>query len=1383
MRIGARISVDDTTSIVEHKRHAQCRGELALAASVIARKRISAAVAGLILLTLALLRSCPVFHPILIPLRLVPAFVLFLFLPGFMLLNWLLPEMVKSFVETIPLALGVSLAFWAPVLLVMLMLAVSPTTLLLVALLALLVLFVAYLILASNVDEREIHLSPAGRGFWIVWCGMALTCALMIYIGGRLSGHAAGMHLHILRRVVDGTRLSRGYVAGGSITDSRCYIFPLLHIVDALISMLAGVEPAHAWYYGPALLEPTSLLTIYLLAKALFKSDFTASLSTPAYLLTSFYFLHDGGVRCWNCTTEARFMNMLILLPATLTLLVHYLRCQSSRVWALGGVVFVLGCVMGAIHACQLFFMLAWLVVFPATYLLLIGWNRQVLVRAVGIVLVFALFLVLLLWLVHVWLPDHNWSYFNTIQRDNVLFAPDEYGSYMDDIRPLYLMAGAIALFPLLLAVGRRTLPLVVAFVFAGLIAPPLLRLEPHILSVAMQVIPSFWRMHEQVQFFVSVLIVTATISALLPLLDRRVVHPGVLMARRMSTRARWGGFLGTCATGALLVWLIIRWQFLKDFILYKELKLSPLPFFAYLALVGFLAVLARFRLARDGPRGVVSRVWSTEAERRYPLPTVTVAAACLVFLTIPGLFWLPPIHGYQITKGQPLLESDLNTEAVAARFHGTGLLAPPSAEGWWDPGLINFLRDHTTEDAVIWGFWLSSRLVPVYVNRRFIGNSQRGGANWADVGKVENLRQPEPTYVLLARPFAPSTDMNDLIYLNQAFRAGGELFEPVYESARVALFRLGPTSQGTAELQLNHVLAGNVYSVEEEWGKAIAEYEAALALDSDDTLAHLGLGRAYQAQGKMAKVIAELVSKGARQWTDQAQDKMEKAIAELERAVAASPEDEWAHFYLGQAYAELAEVAEDSAHAHLQKAAEAYRRSWALGENAAAGERLAETCENLEEWCQQSGVLDEVVAHFEKEVELDPEDGELQLDLAHWYQVVGRYEEAVVASLRAADLCPEDAEVYFSLGEAYLAQHRMDDAVAAFERAIELEPVRGHVSVAQLYEREGRMDEANAHYLAAADAADGFVKAGYLGKTGQIYEAQGQFDRAVAQYLTAAQATVDTGAMRAWYRCAADVYLAAGNPEGARCLVRSVLWNERRNAGSWSLAVDVYPGLIEWYKARGETTRARAMAWELLGIVPEHEAALQALTYYDFIASFSAAEVEVPENPFPLVRITGFTVPATWDQRAVLFVFPRARVSYRLEVPPEPSVLRFSPAVNPETRSLDGDGSTFEIYVIDEGEHRLLFSEHVGNDPKEQGHDREVSLAPYAGQEVTITFVTQPAPGGDFTGSEAGWANPRVMRARTEEWDFWDYSEEEIQAADTLKTSPELFTTLQPLD
>ncbi len=639
--------------------------------------------------------------------------------------------------------------------------------------------------------------------------------------------------------------------------------------------------------------------------------------------------------------------------------------------------------------------------------------------------------------------------------------------------------------------------------------------------------------------------------------------------------------------------------------------------------------------------------------------------------------------------------------------------------------------------------------------------------AEFVDRSIIDTLRRYDVRYVVMgtASPLALQFRLLPSMFSRIHLRLLPSMFSRLFGTETYELYEVA------SDLQPNHAIAGNTYFVAGEWDEAIAEYEVALTLDPDDPLAHFGLGQVYQLQGEL-----------------------EKAVAELERVVAAIPDSAWLHLTLaqaysdlGQQYADLGEMAKRDAQTYLQKAAEAYRCSWALDwENLAAGELLAETCEKLGGWCQRPGVLDEVVAHFERQAELDPEAVEWQLALALWYRFAGRYEEAEAACFSAADLRPEDADAYVALGAVYLAQDRLDDAEEEFERAMKLaEPVQGHETVARLYEQYGQLDTAAAYYLAAADAADGRMKAVLLGNVGRIYEADGRVDAAIAQYLVGAQAAGDSGTTQELYRSVTGMYLVAGHPEAARALVRSVLWIDRQDAASWSLAIRVYPDLIEWYESEGEAARARAMAWELLALAPRHRVALETLTSYEFIGNFPEAEVEGPQESVSRIRISEFTMPDTMDQRAVLLVYPGARLSYRLEVPSEPSVLRFGLALNPETWDLGGDGTTFKIDVRDEGgASRLLFSEHVGNDPEEhRWHDRDVTLASCAGQEVTITFATEPGPGGDFTGDEAGWATPRLMWAPAEEPDFWDLSEEEIFAADALKTSPELFTKLYPLE
>ncbi|TEU12016.1 MAG: tetratricopeptide repeat protein, partial [Anaerolineales bacterium] len=866
---------------------------------------------------------------------------------------------------------------------------------------------------------REIRLAPTGRQFWIVWCGIALSLALAIYRGGLLGNDAPPFHLPLLRRVVDGTYLSLRYVSGTAIGETTSYQFPLWHIVQALMSMLAGVEPAHVWYYMPSFLMPVSVLGIYLLTKALFNSDNIAALSTPVYLLAAFYFhrlTFDSGVPFarWRFISWPGGLNMLVLLPVVLIFLVYYLRCQSSRVWTLGVVVFVLGFVMGAIHSSQLFFMLTWLVVFLATYTVLIGWNRQVLTRAVGIVLLFAIAGVTIYWFADTWLtPDRDLSYFQSVQDYNV--ANTNWHAYRFgfswspmEIIPMYPVVGAMVLFPLLLVLGRKRMPLAVAFIFAGWIAPPLLFLEPHIRPVALQVIPHLNRMHWQLQFLASVLILTAAIGVLLPWLDRWLVKRAVLIVRRTSVWVRLAGFLAICVSGALLIWFIANWPFLRLWVLFDQLKLSPLVFFAYLAFVVFLAMLNRFRRDRREPLGTISHTSHTwKKELQYPFLALFFVVICAAFLTVPGLFSFEPI------KGQPLLESDMN--AGVARFHDVA-----EADEWWDPGLIDFLRAHTVEDAVIWSGPWPSRLIPVYINRR---------VKWVDmidlIEEIEKVRSRDPTYILILRPFAPPTDMNDLIYLSSAFRADGGLFERVYESAQVMLFRMSPASQEIAsKLQLSHVLAGNAYFVEVEWGKAIAEYEAALTLDPDDALAHFGLGRAYQAQ-----------------------DEMEQAIAEYEKVIAANPDEVRPRLYLAQAHAAQGEV---------EKAIAQYQRMIELAPDNADGYAY------ISDAYKADDRIEEAVGVYVDAVAANPDRAWAHLGLGQLYQEEERVAEAIAEYQKAIELEPTSAEAYIQLGELYEVQGRTGEAVALYRAATQRNPRAAwpHIELGKMYLEEAGRDE-----------------------------------------------------------------------------------------------------------------------------------------------------------------------------------------------------------------------------------------------------------------------------------------------------------------------------------
>jgi len=116
-------------------------------------------------------------------------------------------------------------------------------------------------------------------------------------------------------------------------------------------------------------------------------------------------------------------------------------------------------------------------------------------------------------------------------------------------------------------------------------------------------------------------------------------------------------------------------------------------------------------------------------------------------------------------------------------------------------------------------------------------------------------------------------------------------------------------------------------------------------------------------------------------------------------------------------------------------------------------------------------------------------------------------------------------------------------------------------------------------------------------------------------------------------------------------------------------------------------------------------------------------------------------------EQRRWLYMHPPSRVSIRLRVPPQ-AYLQAGLALDPATWTADvGDGVRFLVEADSPGGHVLLLDRQLNPRARldERGwNDVWVSLAPVAGQEVTLTLRTEP--GHDLSFDWAGWANPQVV-------------------------------------
>jgi hypothetical protein len=143
-------------------------------------------------------------------------------------------------------------------------------------------------------------------------------------------------------------------------------------------------------------------------------------------------------------------------------------------------------------------------------------------------------------------------------------------------------------------------------------------------------------------------------------------------------------------------------------------------------------------------------------------------------------------------------------------------------------------------------------------------------------------------------------------------------------------------------------------------------------------------------------------------------------------------------------------------------------------------------------------------------------------------------------------------------------------------------------------------------------------------------------------------------------------------------------------------------------------------------------------------------------------VAQTFFNIPPdSKDSRPVIFAHAPARIIFTLDLPPEPTFLWLSPALDPYAWHWGGDGVTFRVLVqsnhagnpetnlgIDVAEHVLVeqhLSPQIPSDLAWQ--ELFVPLADYAGQQVHVILETTPGPAGDASADRAGWGIAWLMR------------------------------------
>jgi protein O-mannosyl-transferase len=161
-----------------------------------------------------------------------------------------------------------------------------------------------------------------------------------------------------------------------------------------------------------------------------------------------------------------------------------------------------------------------------------------------------------------------------------------------------------------------------------------------------------------------------------------------------------------------------------------------------------------------------------------------------------------------------------------------------------------------------------------------------------------------------------------------------------------------------------------------------------------------------------------------------------------------------------------------------------------------------------------EMGRVDEAAIHFQKALQVQPQDAEARNNLGNAFFRQGQVDKAVAHYQAALQINPNLALARYNLGVALLRNGRVHEAVEHFERALEIEPdfAKAQYNLGVTFVQLGRVSEAIAHYNKALEINPKYAEAEYnlgiaLLQFGRLNEAVFHYNKALeinANYLEA---------------------------------------------------------------------------------------------------------------------------------------------------------------------------------------------------------------------------------------------------------------------------------------
>jgi len=259
------------------------------------------------------------------------------------------------------------------------------------------------------------------------------------------------------------------------------------------------------------------------------------------------------------------------------------------------------------------------------------------------------------------------------------------------------------------------------------------------------------------------------------------------------------------------------------------------------------------------------------------------------------------------------------------------------------------------------------------------------------------------------------------------------------------------------------YVERGNLYSSQQKWDLALADYNEAILLNPKYTSAYINRGLVYKEQ-----------------------EKFDLAFADYSKAIELDPKYTWAYFQRGLLYKKQKKF--DLALADYNKAIE-------------LDPKYTSAYINRGLLYKEQEKFDLALADYNKAIELDPQYANAYFQRGILYFQKGEYELALQDFNQVITLKPQEAIAYFVRGNIYLQKGEKELALKDFNQAITLkfQDANMYFSRGNIYYEKGEKELALNDYNQAITLKSQDASVYY--NRGNIYYEKGEKELALEDY------------------------------------------------------------------------------------------------------------------------------------------------------------------------------------------------------------------------------------------------------------------------------------------